>query len=50
MEKNAKIIINCKSEEKDKIKKQANIVGQPLQEYCLRLLLNAEMEFKMISR
>jgi len=50
MRKNNKIIVNCTSEEKSKIKIQAEKIGLPLQDYILKLCLNSEVEIKIVSR
>ena len=50
MKKNNKIIINCTSEEKDKIKAQSKQADMKLQDYCLKILLNVVIELKMKAR
>lgn len=50
MKKNNEIRISCTTEEKEKIKKQAEKVGLPLSEYILKLALNTFCEIKIISR
>jgi predicted DNA binding CopG/RHH family protein len=50
MKKNNKIIINCSTEQKEKIKKQADKIGLTLQEYALKVLLNTQVEIRIQSR
>lgn len=50
MKENNKIIINCTTEDKMKIQKQADKVGLTLKEYSLKVLLNTEVQIKLVSR
>lgn len=50
MKKNNSIKINCTTEQKEKIKADADRIGYTLQEYILKLCLNSETEIKIKSR
>ncbi len=47
MKQNAKIIINCTTEEKEKIKKLADQVPTTLGKFSLKVLLSSEIESKI---
>jgi len=50
MMKNNSIKINCTTEEKNKIKIQAENIGLSLQEYILKICLNTEVVIQIKSR
>lgn len=50
MKKNNSIKINCTTEEKEKIQREADKLGFTLQEYILKVCLNTEIEIKIHSR
>ena len=50
MKVNNSMKINCTSEEKHKIKSQAEKIGLTLQEYALKVLLNTETTITIKSR
>jgi len=50
MKKNDSIKINCSSEQKEKIKQQAEKIGLSLQEYILKVCLNTEVLISIKSR
>jgi len=50
MKKNNKLIINCTTDQKEKIKNQAEKIGLTLQEYILKIALNTEIIIKIQSR
>ena len=50
MKKNNSIKINCTTEEKQKIKAQAEKVGKTLQQYVLEVMLNTETIITIRSR
>jgi len=50
MRKNNSIKINCTTEEKDKILRQAERIGLTLQEYILKTMLNTEVTIRISSR
>jgi len=50
MKKNNSIKINCSSEEKESIRKQANKLGLSLQEFILKVCLNVEIAISIKSR
>ena len=50
MKQNNSIKINCTTEQKDKIKRQADKIGLSLQEYILKVCLNTEVQISIKSR
>jgi len=50
MQKNNKIIVNCTTEQKEKIKHEADKIGLTLQEFILKIALNTEVEIKLKTR
>ena len=50
MKKNNKIIINCSTEQKEKIKKNADKIGLTLNQYVLNLALNTEVNIIIRAR
>ena len=50
MKINNEIRISCTSEEKEKIKADAEKVRMTLKDYCLRILLNARVKVEITSR
>ena len=50
MKQNNSIKINCTTEDKDKIKYQAEKIGLSLQEYILKVCLNTEVVIQIKSR
>lgn len=50
MKKNNSIKINCTTEEKEKIQRQAERLGLTLQEYIIKVLLNVEVSITIKAR
>jgi predicted DNA binding CopG/RHH family protein len=50
MKTNNSIKINCTSEQKTKIKNQAEKIGLTLQEFILKVCLNTEISIQIKSR
>jgi len=50
MKQNNSIKINCTTEQKEKIKSQADKIGITLQEYILKICLNTEIKIEIKSR
>jgi len=50
MKTNNSIKINCTTEQKENIKRQADKLGLTLQEYILKVCLNTEVQITIISR
>jgi len=50
MKTNNSIKINCSTEDKEKIKKEAEKIGLTLQEYILKVCLNTEVQITIKSR
>lgn len=50
MKKNDSIKINCSTEQKSKIKKEADKLGLSLQEFILKICLNTEVQITIVSR
>jgi len=50
MKANNSLKINCTTEQKDKIKREADKLGLTLQEYILKVCLNTEVHITIKSR
>ena len=50
MVQNSKIIVHCSTEEKDRIKRNADKVGLTIRQYILYVSLNTEVRLEVKSR